>query len=259
MPALEIWKLFQDKNMKEEILFSGNICITDVDVKEIQSMRAIDIALEEKFTQKWTEIQQKAKENNSKIWDSELYRLENLIRDRDKIILSVSIIPFSIRLAANSFTKEIIELGEKYRPMGMFFSCFLKTVDDFYVFIEKSKKLYTDKIISFVGGVLSKTEFDLTQKSLSEAVIAEIEEEIGVVFDEKEIYLKSIYINETLNCCLLLSIETIKTKEELEKSFKSKDGEVASLKFVHISQLKDFTEKLPSKDAVKFKIAKIYE
>lgn len=106
---------------------------------------------------------------------------------------------------------------------------------------------------------MSKTEIDLTQKSLSEAIILEIEEEAGVIFNAREIYLRSIYVNETFNCCLLFLIETKKTKEEIEKSFKSKDGELAKLKFVHSGQLKEFIGSLPHKDAIKFTIAKIYE
>ncbi len=259
MLVWEMLKLSQDKNMQEKILFSNNVCVQNIYAKEVFPTRIISNRLEENCKKKWLELRQKAEENNSKIWDSEIYRFENIIIDKDKIILNVSTLPFSIRLAMNFFTKEIVELGEGYKPMGMFFSCFLKTYDGFYVFVEKTKKLYAERIIYFVGGVLSKTEIDLTRNSLSEAIVLEIEEETGVVFCAEEIYLKSIYVNENLNCCSLFSIETKKTKEELEKSFKSKDGEVAKLKFVHFDQLKEFVKKLPNKDAIKFAIAKIYE
>lgn len=259
MLVLEMLKLSQDKNMQEKILFSSDVCVENISAREVFSTRIISDNLEDICKKKWLELRQKAEENNSKIWDSEIYRFENLVGNKDKIILNVSTLPFSIRLAMNFFTKEIMELGEEYKPMGMFFSCFLKTSDGFYVFVEKSKKLYAERIIYFIGGVLSKTEIDLTRKSLSEAVILEIEEEVGVVFRAGEIYLKSIYVNENLNCCLLFLVETKKTKEELENSFKSKDGEVAKLKFVHSGQLKEFVKNLPSKDAIKFVIAKIYE
>ena len=251
-------RLLRDKNM-QEILFSNNTCIQNVSIKEIVSSRVIDDNLEEDCKKKWLETQQKAQESNSKIWDSEIYRFENIVSDKDELTLIVSTIPFSVRLALNSFAKEIMEFGEKYRPMGMFFSCFLKTIDGFYIFAEKSKTLYRERVLCFIGGVLSKTEIDLTQKSLSEAVISEIEEEVGVIFNAREIYLRSIYINETFNCCLLFLIETEKTKEEIEKNFKSKDGELANLKFVDVIHLKEFIGSLPRKDAIKFTIAKIYE
>ena len=116
-------RLLRDKNM-QEILFSNNTCIQNVSIKEIVSSRVIDDNLEEDCKKKWLETQQKAQESNSKIWDSEIYRFENIVSDKDELTLIVSTIPFSVRLALNSFAKEIMEFGEKYRPMGMFFSIF---------------------------------------------------------------------------------------------------------------------------------------
>lgn len=116
-------RLLRDKNM-QEILFSNNTCIQNVSIKEIVSSRVIDDNLEENCKKKWLDIQQKAKESNSKIWDSEIYRFENIVSDEDELTLIVSTIPFSVRLALNSFTKEIMRLGERHKPMGMFFLVF---------------------------------------------------------------------------------------------------------------------------------------
>lgn len=245
-------------NNRIKILFSGSISPDLVLVKEAVSSRKIDDILENFSKNKWRELVEESKKNQAVLWDSYIYRFENLFFEKGILNIEASTIPFAVRLGMNYFSNRIESLGEDYNPRGMFFSCLIRTSDDFLVFIKKSNKFFSSKKYAFVGGVLSKTEINLSQeKSILKPIQKEILEELGSKFIYQYISLKHIYINETFNCCLLFDTQSKQTKKEMQDIFSSSDGEIESLVFLPINNLKDSETLLSPSDLFKLKIMKI--
>lgn len=97
------------------------INIKNVYLNQVDTTRSLDGELELKTEDKWKQILKKAEENNSKIWDSKIYRLENISFANGSLNLFCSTINFSTRLSMNAFTEDLKKLGEKFFPFGMFF------------------------------------------------------------------------------------------------------------------------------------------
>ena len=240
-----------------QILFCSQLRAQNVTIGEISSSRLLDNNLEKLCESKWGEMLASAEAQGKKLWDSEVYRFESASVRNTLLSLKVSVISFSVRLAMNSYTMLIKSLGIKYAPLGMYTSCFMETSDGVFLFIEKSNKYFTTKRISFVGGVLSKTEKKLlVGDDLFNEVLKEIKEEIGIdSIDIKEHILRCGYITENYNICLLFEVTLNKSFEEVGRNFKDKtDDEATRLIGVKKSELATFMETLEKKDAVKFKI-----
>lgn len=227
-----------------------------ITVEEIGSSRKIDSELEKLCQDEWTRLKVEADKQNKLLWNSEVYRLELVEENKKTITIKVSTIPFSIRLAMNSFSAEIKKLGPDYASLGMFTSCFIQTSDNKYIFIEKSNKFYTKKKIAFIGGILNK-DISVPAKplNLKTEVLKEIKEEIGV---EKKcvnkIDLLTIYTTENLNVCLLFNVSLdLKFNEVKEVFQKNNDGEAKGLLEINQKDLKAFCLTLEAKDQVKFK------
>lgn len=219
--------------MTNKTLFKGNFKPEDVIIREVKSTRKTDKDLEKLAAGKWQEIVEKARLENKKIWDSEVYRLEKVVSN-DKTTLYVSTIKYSARIAMREFTGEIKKLGLKYAPLGIYSSCFIKTSDNKYLFIKKSDKYFTTRKYSFVGGVLSKSEKIIKNgKDLFESVKREINEEIKVSSKNiSSLILKAGYITETFNFCLVFEAKINKTYKEVIENFKRSNaggGEALSI------------------------------
>ncbi len=242
-----------------KIIFKGKLLPTNISIENVPSSRKIDQKLENLCNEKWNGLMMDAKMTGKSLWNSETYRLEMCLQKNGILFLKMATIPFSIRLGMNSFVHLVEELGLDYAAMGMFTSCFIKTADEKYIFIEKSDKYVTNKKYAFVGGVLSKTEKVLSGgEDLFGEVFKEMEEEIGVEqTDVDSNVLTRVYITENFNACILFEVKLNKTYSEIVKKFNSKnDGEVKGLIPVDTADLKTFGESLDKKD--QFKIQTLY-
>lgn len=183
--------------------------------------RKINKALESKCKKIWSEIKKESYKSGKEVWDSIVYRLNNIEVRNDAIRLHLGTIPFSTRLALNQCTNDLITLGEGYHPMALYTSVFVKTKDNYYVFIEKSDKLHSNRRTSFVGGILSKSEKIVNNgQDLFESVRNELVEELGLDIDKlRRFRMLGGFINRTLNVCLLFKCNLSLGMKDVEKAF----------------------------------------
>lgn len=227
-----------------------------VQIKE-QSSRLIDPQLEKKMSVSWKELTANAAKNNKKIWDSELYRLENVVVSDRRLKIILSTIPFSRRKMTTVFLPEVLNLGEKYFSKGMFSSIFVKTSDDQYCFLKKSGKYEARNEYSFVGGAYSKTEKVIKNSNdFFDAAKKEIYEEINVApKDIKNFNLISIFItSQTHACCLFYCCLDLTSSELREKYELNHDPESSEIIFLPLDKVNKFlSEKIPG-DIFKFEL-----
>lgn len=244
------------------VLFSGTRSPADVFIKEVDSTRMIDATLEEKCKRAWDTMLIEAAQAKRKLWDSDIYRFESADKNGKKLNLSLSTIPFSIRLGMNMHTNEIKRLGTAYASQGIFTSCFVQTTDNVYIFLEKSEHYFTPKKISFIGGVVSKSERTLINgRDLFEEVGKEIKEEIGVyIRNIDHIHLKTGYRTENFNVCFLFEVLVPFTFSEVQEIFSKDHGDEAK-NIIGFSRdtLASRISLFEPKDAVKFKILDLVE
>ncbi len=244
-------------NNKTKVLFSGNWSSSDVSIHVIPSTRELDEGLERDCKDAWEEMLKESLSRGSQLWDSAIYRFEDIRGKDDKINLYFSTIPFSIRLGMNKHTSQVKNLGESYASMGLFNSCLVETSDNKFVFIEKSNKFYTDKKYAWVGGIFSESENKLDDGiDLFSSVNTEILEELGISNEYvSSLVLSTGYITENWNVCLLFSAKIIITSEQLlEFFYKKNDGEARGLIFIPVNLMEQNIQIFEEKDREKFVI-----
>ncbi len=240
-------------------MFSGSWSASDILIRNIISTRMIHKKIERAAKDAWEYKVQQAKLNDSRIWDSKIFRYEGFKLKNKKLVFSVSEIPFSIRLGMNQCTNDIKALGNEYAPFGMFNSCFVETNDSKLVFIEKSNKFFTEKINSFVGGVYSKSESTINSgEDLFSATTQELVEELGIsVSHIKSNHLITVYKTENWNVCFIFYINLKISSEKLLKTFLEKsDGEASNIIFLNKKEINKSISYFDEKDKLKFAFLK---
>ncbi len=241
-----------------QILFRGRFAEEDVYWEEGISGRRIDSSLENKAKEEWEKIVKDADASGKKVWDGEVFRFENSEVVGGRLNIRVSTIPFSVRKAMNSLTNQIRQLGTEYAPMGMYSSIFVKTKDDKYVFMRNGDGYATDRRVSFVGGIISKSEGNIKQgRDLFRKVLTELKEEIGIaakaILEEQ---LVAGYVNERLNFCLIFHIRLNKSWDEVKKHFKPTE-EVKDIFALSEEEMKDYRQIFPRSDWAKLEIREL--
>ena len=240
-----------------KILFKGNYSPEKIIWDEVASSRKIDDNLEKACKRYWKEMQDSAKKENKKLWDSDVYRLEKVDFTGNNLCFEVSTIPFSFRLAANKFTDTITNLGSEHGAFGMYSSCFVISKDNYLVFIEKSDNLFTTRKVSFVGGIFIKSEKEIIDgHDLFNAVIREIKEETGV--DNKNVTnlaLKAGYVSENYNVCLIFEAKIDISFNEIVRRFKPENYEETKRIFGFKATKPGLSLLFPEKDYPKFIIS----
>jgi hypothetical protein len=229
----------------------------NLNIQEIVSARLIDKSVEDSCLKIWNGMLIEAKKENRKLWDSEIYRFESISQDGVVTNFKVSTIPFSVVISTNKYIKETNNFDESLAPLGMFTSCFVKTSDDKYLFIEKSNKYFTKKKISFIGGTLSKTEKEIHKGAdLFGEVIKEVKEELGLSEEDVEsVVFRSMYETKNLSICLLFEVILNCSFEQVKIKFdQGNDGEAVRVIAVDSIKLFDFSELyLDELDKIKLK------
>jgi hypothetical protein len=212
-------------------------------IRDVVSTRKIEKDLEVFCKNTWNEMLVEAKNENKKLWDSEIYRFESVSESDNIVHFEISTIPFSVVLSMNKYIKQGLDFNKALAPLGMFTSCFVKTSDDKYLFIEKSNKFYTKKKISFIGGTLSKTEKVIKNGGdLFGEVKKELIEELGLKDrDIEDIVLLSVYKTKNLSVCLLFDVELKCGFDEVQTKFNfENDGEAVRIIDVDSRDLSEF-------------------
>jgi hypothetical protein len=248
------------KNEEIKIFFQGCWSESSVFVNEVRSTRLINEELENLSIASWNDMLRASSEAGKKIWDSDVYRLESFEMSTERLSIYLATIPFSVRLGMNKHTEMVKQLGLEYSPKGMFSSCLVKTSDNYFVFIEKSDVYFTQKRFAWVGGIISKSESIIRDgKDLFTNTKREVLEELGIESKHiLEIFLKTGYLTENHNVCLLFSVQVSLTKNELLDKFnKYSDDEACNLVFFSIENNEDFLKVFESKDVIKFALLKV--
>lgn len=230
---------------------------SQVIISHIESSRKIDNDLEVKAEQLWNEELARAASQGKKLWDSKLYRVENISTDADNNLnIAFSQINYSIRKSLSKFTDDITRLGLDYSASGCFSSIFVKTKDNKLLFIEKSSKYVTSKKNSFVGGIMSVDEMDINNVAdLFFSAEKEIEEELGVpishiVSDD----LVAVFRNANYNYCFLYSTLLDLTFDEVVQKFnENNDGEASAVIGIPVDEIEKIESLLDEDDCKKFK------
>lgn len=241
-----------------EILFNGSWSKSDVSIQETTSSRIISNEIEDLAQKSWKESLFEAKKKGQKIWDSLIYRFEDSQVKNETLRLSVSTIKYSTRVGMNRLTARIKSLGVSYAPQGMFSSCLVKTKEGKYIFIKKSNKYWTNKKVSWVGGIFSQDEVPLAHgEDLFKAVKNEVCEEIGIPYkylDDTRLHFG--FLTRNWNVCLLFKINLSLTADEIEDYYdKYSDDEASGILFVD-KNLTEIWKEMPSRDKVKFELCK---
>lgn len=242
-----------------QVILSGKWSASDILISNITSTRMIDKKIEQAALDAWEYKVQQAKLNDRRIWDSIIFRYEGFKLKNKKLLISVSEIPFSIRLGMNQCTEDIKALGNEYAPLGMFNSCFVETSDSKLVFIEKSKKFFTEKINSFVGGVYSKSESVINSgEDLFSTTIQELIEELGIGVNQiQENNLITVYKTENWNVCFIFFITLKISSDELREIFFEKsDEEASNIIFFSKNEINKSKNYFDEKDKTKFAFLK---
>jgi hypothetical protein len=245
-----------------KFVFRGKFPPEHVFWREVACTRKKDPQIERLAKQEWERVVKQCHKEKKKIWDSDLYRFEGFEYSGGKAFFRVSTIPFSVRIGLRRFSGRIRKKGMAYAPLGMFSSCLVLSKDQKYLFIEKSDNYFTTRKLSWIGGVLSKTEGEVKSgEDLFAKVEEEVLEEIGGKPEEiKEIFLEAGYISESLNFCLLFKVKLNRTFTQLEKALKNY-GDLETKRLIGIDKkdLLSFAKtKLPEKDWVKFEILGLF-
>lgn len=243
-----------------KILFQGNWTEKDIVIKEVPTTRKTDTKLEERISTDWRDVLEQAAKTKREIWDSALYRLEEVIAVDNSLHFKLSTIVFSARLMMKKYTAEIKRLGFEYSPRGIFNSCLVETTDGYFVFIKKSQKYFSTKEYAWVGGVLSKDEREIKSgQDLFASARREVVEELGVSFLQiDETVLKIGYLTENWNVCLLFSIKLSLSKTEVLEIFRSNsDGEAADLVFLNTDNKSDLLAKFEAQDRTRLALSGI--
>ncbi len=242
---------------KYTLLFHKDISENQIKITEVPSTRKISAALESQCKKEWGRMLIEAKATDKALWDSDVYRFESAQLSGNNIHIHVSSIPFSIRIGMNKYTDIVRKLGIKYASLGMYSSCFVITSDNQYLFVEKSDKYLTPRKFSFIGGILSKSEYTLNSGvDLFQTVLYEIEDEIGVPHRHiKNLLLKASYISANYNFRLIFEARLDKTLEDTKKIFSiSNDGEARHVIGIDRSKLLEFARDFLEKDLPVFEI-----
>lgn len=246
---------------KYDILIENISNPLNINIQEINSTRVIDPALELTCSNLWQEMLLDAKKKKKELWNSEIYRFESVIIKDGIINLKISTIPFSIVLPINKKIRADKDFDTKLAPLSMFTSCFVRTIDNKYIFLKKSDKYYSTKKISFIGGTLSKTEKIIaTGYDLFNEAKKEIKEEIGLNdSDIANLVLKGGYVTENFGFCMLFEAVLSCDFNTAKNKFKlNSDGEGLDIIGVDDEELNRYTDiSLDEFDVTKIEILKL--
>lgn len=237
--------------MENTILFTGNYNSESVIIKEKLSTRKVDPTLEDLCQKEWHNKLEEARSKDKIIWESETYRFESCELNSGSLVLSMSTVPFSIRKTMKTFRELLSQKGSEYSPLGIYSSCMVLTSDNKYIFVEDSGKYLDRKPISYIGGVLSKSEKNVQNGAdLFGEAIKECCEETGCSPENIEnIVLNAGLTNRGFSVCLLFSIKLNIDFATLCEFFKhNSDGEVNRLIGVNKNDLPTFLSELDEDD-----------
>lgn len=162
------------------IIFSGRVEAENITVTHLPTTKNRSSELAHNLDRLWDEEVAEMTAKGRKIWNAELYRLEDFRYSCSTLSVDLSTIEVreihaSIRLSGES------DRGESYRPRSIFVASFIETSDGKFIFGRTNANTLTAGRIDLIGGSLSKTERPVTNGAdLFRSALSEIEEELNV-------------------------------------------------------------------------------
>jgi hypothetical protein len=231
------------ENQIQKILLKTNCSADDILIRHrTHSSRVISEDFKNRLEESWIEYCQQAEKKGKRVWNSHLYRFEDIESLNGSVALEVSTIE----------TKEVLifrELAKRHTfdesewPKNMFVASLLMTADEKYLFAIPSGLTVGSRSVDLLGGALSRNEAVIKNgRDILEALYREFKEEFNV--DKRFVaqsqfrgVVQTNYFNIGLIFLTTLSIDG----KEAQRLFREKnDGELESLLAIEGTEVKNF-------------------
>jgi len=221
-------------------VLKSNIELKDLKVekKDISTFK-LDTELQVLKKGIWNEVEKEARENNEKIWDGDVYTLEDVKSlDKDNT-LTISTIKFSeIVTYVKGLERNIINsISPRYICTGVL----VQTSDNYFVFGSKRGK----EEGAMVGGYANRDELEVNiSEDFKRNMLRELKEELDISEQDLTV-IKFLGVLETEkgSVNIFFKVQTSLSKEEVEKRYeKIVDKEFQSLIFIDEKGIKEYLD-----------------
>lgn len=156
------------------------------------------------------------RESGARLWDGSVYRLSNILYDKDIVTLTLGKVKYKDHLTCADIRDEIVKLPFEKRPNGMFVSVYVATSDHKLIFAIKSSTSISGNSVNLIGGNMSPDETKIKSTAdIYNSFLLELKEETGVAKDKiKVIFGLGIYLTDNLRIGVFLGAELKCTSKE---------------------------------------------
>ena len=187
------------RHSRIKTLVKGKLTPNDLNVFVNKSNRKISKAIEEKMEKIWKDKVKMAKENNKILYNGTLYRLNNINKLDNKIIIELGTLEFKTFLCINEIY-EYFDLDKSHYKNSCHTLATVKTKDKKYIMVNLTGKSMNENSFDFIGGAMEVSSKINNGKKLFWSFYKELKEEAHI--DKKDIvesFLKLIYLNHKTN------------------------------------------------------------
>lgn len=139
---------------------------------------------------------------------------------------------------------EFVNLSEEFFSKSCSCSSTIKTADKKYVMVKLSGRSMNTNPIDLVGGIMETDLKIRTGNDIFKLFYKELEEEIGVIeSDIDELYLRSVFLENTTNVCFYFEVTLkINASELLSRFQDNMDVDIESIQTFTKSEYRDVLE-----------------
>ena len=221
-------------------VLKSNIELKDlkVGISDI-SIFKLDKELEDLRKSIWEEKEKEAKDNNEKLWDGDVYTLEDVSCLEDNNILKISTIKYSeVVTYVKGLERNIINsISPRYICTGVL----VQTSDNYFVFGSKRGK----EEGAMIGGYSNRDELEVNiSEDFKRNMLRELKEELDISEqDLTAIKFLGVLETEKGSVNIFFKVITSLSKEEVEKRYeKIVDKEFQSLIFIDEKSIKEYLD-----------------
>jgi len=187
----------------------------------------------------WEEREKEAKENNEKLWDGDVYTLEDVSKLESNNILKISTIKFS---EVVTYVKGLgRNIKNSINPRYICTGVLVQTSDNYFVFGSKRGK----EEGALVGGFTDKDDLEIkVSEDFKRNMLKELKEELDInEVDLTNIKFKGILETEKGSVNIFFKVNTSLSKVEVEKRYNNiKDKEFQNLIFIEENSVKEYLD-----------------
>ena len=187
----------------------------------------------------WEEREKEAKENNEKLWDGDIYTLEDVSKLESNNILKISTIKFS---EVVTYVKGLgRNIKNSISPRYICTGVFVQTSDNYFVFGSKRGK----EEGALVGGFTDVDDLEINvSEDFKRNMLKELKEELDInEVDLTNVEFKGILETEKGSVNIFFKVKTSLSKVEVEERYNSiNDKEFQSLIFIEENSVKEYLD-----------------